>query len=350
MDAATATESKPFSDSTSENKDRLDESEYPKSRSSKFRFKSSRSRSHHSKHEDHDDRHRHRRRHHHRHKSQHSSKRQKIDQDPPASPGHNERRSLSPDTAFRESLFDAMGDDEGAAYWESVYGQPIHTYAVPSVPKGPDGELERMTDEEYTAYVRARMWERSHEGIMEERERQRREKAKAKQRSEAGQQADKDRARFNEALEESLRRGEKRRRAKLWETTWEKYLKSWEELSALSSSASKPQNEDAEAKSQFFIRNHIHWPVDTGKRRDISHEAVKEFMEHAPATSESSAAHEDLLSTLKAERIRWHPDKMLHRYGSLGLKDEKALVQSVTEVFQILDQLWIEEKGRRSKG
>ncbi|KLU83995.1 hypothetical protein MAPG_03043 [Magnaporthiopsis poae ATCC 64411] len=34
---------------------------------------------------------------------------------------------LDADAAFRESLFDAMADDEGAAYWEGVYGQPIHT-------------------------------------------------------------------------------------------------------------------------------------------------------------------------------------------------------------------------------
>ncbi|KAI2835100.1 hypothetical protein CBS11350_10290 [Aspergillus niger] len=58
---------------------------------------------------------------------------------------------FSPTTAFRESLFDALGDDEGAAYWESVYGQPIHTYSVPEVPKGPNGELEMMDEEEYAA-------------------------------------------------------------------------------------------------------------------------------------------------------------------------------------------------------
>jgi hypothetical protein len=347
MDAATATESNSVSDDIPEDKDGLNEFEYSKSRSSKFRFKSSKS-SRDSRHEDHDESRRHRHRHHHRHRSHHSSKRQKTDEAPPEPPGQDERHSLSPDTAFRESLFDAMGDDEGAAYWESVYGQPIHTYSIPSVPKGPDGELEQMTDEEYTAYVRARMWERSHEGIMEERERQRQEKAKAKQSSEAGRRAHRERARFDEALEESLRRGEKRRRGKLWKTTWEKYLKSWEELSALSTS-SKTTSPQEMAETKLHIRNHIHWPVETGKRRDISRDAVKEFIQHAPSTSDSSAVHEDFLSTLKAERIRWHPDKMLHRYGNLGLKDEKALVQSVTEVFQILDQLWIEEKERHPR-
>ncbi|EEA22603.1 hypothetical protein EYB25_005385 [Talaromyces marneffei] len=319
-------------------KDGTNESEYRSSRSSKFRFKSSKSRSrHHSSGDDrsHSDEHKsHRHRHHHHrhhHSSRRSPKRQKTEDEPfPQSPGG--RRSLSPDTAFRESLFDALGDDEGAMYWESVYGQPIHTYAVPSVPKGPDGELERMTDEEYAEYVRARMWERSHEGIMHERERQRQEKAKAKKRAETEQQ---ERSRFDEALEESLRRGEKRRRAKQWKAAWEKYLKSWEELADL---AKTPLSSDTE--KPFYIRNYIYWPVESGKRRDISRDEIRDFMQHSPSESFSN--------TLKVERIRWHPDKMLHRYGGLGLGEEKTLVQSVTEVFQILDDLWIEAKGRHT--
>lgn len=321
-------------------KDGINDSEYKSSRSSKFRFKSSKPRSrHHSSSHDSNDRshseeprsHRHRHHHRHHHSSRHSPKRQKTE-DESLLPSPSGRRSLSPDTAFRESLFDALGDDEGAIYWESVYGQPIHTYAVPSVPKGPDGELERMTDEEYAEYVRARMWERSHEGIMQERERQRQEKARAKKRAETEQR---DRAKFDEALEESLRRGERRKRAKQSKVAWETYLKSWEELDSLS----KTPPSDSDKK--FYIRNHIYWPVETGKRRDVSREEVREFMQHAPSESFSN--------TLKAERIRWHPDKMFHRYGNLGLGEEKALVQSVTEVFQILDDLWIEEKGRHSK-
>ncbi|CAG9944600.1 unnamed protein product [Clonostachys rosea f. rosea IK726] len=71
-----------------------------------------------------------------------------------------------PQAAFRESLFDAMADDEGALYWEGVYGQPVHVYS------NERGELERMSDEEYAAYVRQKMWEKTHAGLMEERARQ----------------------------------------------------------------------------------------------------------------------------------------------------------------------------------
>lgn len=119
--------------------------EYSRSRRSKFRFKSPKSKSR-SKHEEdhHDDHHHHR--HHHRHHHHHRSKRRKTNRDDDdrrsPSPYSLHHRSISPNSAFRESLFDALADDEGAAFWESVYGQPIHTYDIPSVPKGPNGELE----------------------------------------------------------------------------------------------------------------------------------------------------------------------------------------------------------------
>jgi hypothetical protein len=227
-----------------------------------------------------------------------------------------------------------MGDDEGAAFWETVYGQPIHNYAPP---KGPDGELERMTEEEYAAYVRARMWERSHEGMMEERERLRQEKSKEKQRNSSQRQRDEERYQFDQAMEDSLHRGQERRRTRAWKAAWEDYQKSWEKLNA----ASKEPSDD------FLIRNHIFWPVESGKRRDICRETVEDFMRHAP--SPSGSGYEDLPTILKTERVRWHPDKMVHRYGSLGLNSEKSLVQSVTEVFQILDQLWSDERARNAR-
>lgn len=117
--------------------------------------------------------------HHHRTRRRHS----------PQSPLVAEQTSptLSADAAFRESLFDALADDEGAAYWEGVYGQPIHTYSryVPmhesDQDAGDNPVLERMSDDEYAAYVRTKMWEKSREHLMEERDRRRRLREEAKQ-------------------------------------------------------------------------------------------------------------------------------------------------------------------------
>ncbi|PYH90802.1 hypothetical protein BO71DRAFT_401948 [Aspergillus ellipticus CBS 707.79] len=53
-----------------------------------------------------------------------------------------------------------------------------------------------------------------------------------------------------------------------------------------------------------------------------------------------------LLATLKVERVRWHPDKIQHRYGGLGI--EEVVMRSVTEVFQIVDHMWNEEREKQA--
>ncbi|KAJ5375754.1 hypothetical protein N7517_007760 [Penicillium concentricum] len=265
----------------------------------------------------------------HRHRSRtrdsEPSKRRHREEKQPEST-HEDPFGSTRDT-FRESLFDALGDDEGAAYWESVYGQPIHNYRVPEVQRGPEGELEQMTEEEYVNYVRQRMWERTREGMLAEQERLRAERQQ-KRKEEAQRNAQAGREEFERAMDDSLRRGAERKRAKVgWSGPWTAYLKSWETIGkAAEGSAPKP------------LRNLLFWPVRSGKRADINPQAVEEFMRHAPAPAE-------LLGTLKAERIRWHPDKIQHRYGALGIDD--VVMRSVTEVFQIVDRMWNEERERR---
>lgn len=316
----------------------------------RFRFKSSK-RSHRNNHgekSDRDDRTHHRdrhqrhrsSRHHHHHYHDHTSKRRKHSPPPTPSPTENYASRVSPETAFRESLFDALGDDEGAEYWETVYGQPIHTYSIPNIPKGPQGELEQMDDEEYASYVRAKMWERTREGMMEEEERRRQERVRQKRREEAMGREDEERRRFERAMDESLRRGQERRRKRVWKSAWEEYTRAWGEVDK---EAGVVRKEGLDGRRLF--RNLVFWPVESGKRRDVSRDAVEEFMRHAPTPSDGGDAPQDLMATLKAERIRWHPDKIQHRYGVLGI--DGVVMQSVTEVFQIVDQMWNEarEKG-----
>jgi hypothetical protein len=68
---------------------------------------------------------------------------------------------------------------------------------------------------------------------------------------------------------------------------------------------------------------------------------VEEFMRRAPGAEDGG-----LLSVLKAERVRWHPDKIQQRYGGLGV--DEAVMRSVTEVFQIIDRMWSEAKEKQS--
>ncbi|KAJ5363530.1 uncharacterized protein N7496_009243 [Penicillium cataractarum] len=326
-----------------------DEYTHPnRSKGGRFRFKSSSSRS--TRHHDRDKEHHHSSQDDHkkRRSSPHTTKHK--DETRPSKRRHRHHHSrepntdptqqppLSPSAAFRESLFDALGDDEGAAYWETVYGQPIHNYAVPEVPKGPDGELEQMSDEEYAAYVRSRMWERTREGMLEEQERLRAERKKSRQREKESGQKERERWAFERAMEESLRRGAERKRRKNWEVVWREYLASWEEIGRVVEKGAGETQTETESKesSSPRLRNLLFWPVESGKRRDVSPDSVEEFMRHAPT--------EDLLATLKMERVRWHPDKIQHRYSALGIEEE--VMRSVTEVFQIVDRMWSEERAR----
>lgn len=283
---------------------------------------------------------RHRSSHESRHSSRSTKRRHKRSHKPPEKdtppPNDHESPRLSPETAFRESLFDALGDDEGAAYWEGVYGQPIHTYNIPSVPKGPEGELEQMSDEEYATYVRAKMWERTREGMLEAQEQLRAERRRAKMAEErAGKtrEREEERRAFERAMEESLARGKERKKRKVWEGVWGEYLARWEEI------AKSRGTTDGKGAGRP-LRNMLFWPVESGKRRDVNPDAVREFMRHAPTST-------DLSSTLKVERVRWHPDKIQHRYGGLGIDD--VVMRSVTEVFQVIDRMWNEERERFGK-
>jgi hypothetical protein len=257
------------------------------------------------------------------------SRRSPVTDDPSAyddsyQPNARTSQYLDPEDAFRESLFDALADDEGAAYWEGVYGQPIHTY--PKTKTGEKGELEEMTDEEYAAYVRNRMWEKSHQHILEERAR--REKVRERQRQDESRQhqEESDRKRFDAIIDQALRSGDKRRKERVWKDAWEKYTTKW---SKFLDSASNGSLSGSQHTSTL-----IPWPVETGRRRDISKDAVEQFFHHNP--------EESLAAIVKTERVRWHPDKMQQRFR--GTELDPDILQSITSVFQIIDDIWVKLK------
>ncbi|KAL1835604.1 hypothetical protein VTJ49DRAFT_6341 [Mycothermus thermophilus] len=261
--------------------------------------------------------HHHHRRRHHRHRSKSPSNTNPEDDpylDPP----------LSPNTAFRESLFDAMADDEGAAYWEAVYGQPIHIYAPPgSGPSGGGGELERMTDDEYAAYVRQKMWEKTHAGLLEARARREREREEAARRAE-------EEARVAREMERALRRGEERRRKRAMRDGWERYRTRWAEWEERMKNGGGGDGVDADGDG-------IPWPDGVGEVRgaEIQRDKVRAFFVNGIGLEE--LGEKEFAARLKEERVRWHPDKMLQR---LGGKVDEAVMRDVTAIFQVVDALW----------
>ncbi|KHO00801.1 uncharacterized protein MAM_01579 [Metarhizium album ARSEF 1941] len=226
----------------------------------------------------------------------------------PTPPNPFEPSPLDPEAAFRESLFDAMADDEGAAYWESVYGQPIHVY--PNERSGPTGELEQMTDDEYAAYVRQKMWEKTHAGLLEER-------AKREDRRRQRQDEERTARKLRQDMEQSLRRGEERRQRRRWAEQWEKYTNAW--------------------ASWDGTLDTLAWPVDGGQRKDLGDKDVRSFLVRGLGLDD--IGEQAFRAKLKEERVRWHPDKVQQK---LREKVDGDVIRDVTAVFQTIDKLWAE--------
>ncbi len=270
------------------------------------------------------DRDRHRRHHHRSKQRKHSPADDPALYDDTHLPNTSSDQYLDPDAAFRESLFDAMADDEGAQFWEGVYGQPIHTY--PDVKPGPDGELERMTDEEYTAFVRAKMYEKTHQHLIEEKAR--REAAKKERERLARESAKEDREaeKFRRKVEESLKWGQERKSRKAWGDKWDAYTQKWESLGK------------GAAPGKIHIAS-IPWPVESGKRADTTElKEIERFFLNAPTSGQPTEAQ--LAKVLKVERVRWHPDKIQQKLGGQDVSED--VMQAVTAVFQVIDRMWSE--------
>ena len=242
----------------------------------------------------------------------------------------HEPEALDPETAFRESLFDAMADDEGAAYWESVYGQPIHVYSDARV--GPEGELERMTDEEYAAHVRQKMWEKTPEGMETARKRlgqeRRRKEMLEEERRRAERRANREQRKANKLqadMEEVLRMGTERRFRKDWTQAWQDYRERWSRW------------ETALNKEAGLIP----WPVKTASVDDVNELAIQNFFE--TALDRAELGDERFSVAMKDERVRWHPDKFQRQLG--GDVDSNTL-RAITTAFQVVDALWSDTRRK----
>ncbi|CAC9885709.1 unnamed protein product [Aureobasidium pullulans] len=216
---------------------------------------------------------------------------------------------VDPDSAFRESLFDAMADDEGAAYWEGVYGDSIHSYPRPSV-EDDQGHLEKMTDDQYVEYVKAKMWEKKNPELLRERQaREEREQEAQDGRSRKRRHDSEDE--YEEDFEWSdvdaaLARGAKRKEAKKWQQAWSSYQQRWQHLKA---NTAQLEGED--------LLKAIPWPVQSLSSQDVSKQNVEDFFSNAPLDSE-----EIRTKTLKDESVNWHPDRFQRRFGGSNVDEE----------------------------
>ena len=129
-------------------------------------------------------------------------------------------------------------------------------------------------------------------------------------------------------IDEALARGAKRKQQKKWLQAWSAYHKKWEDLKA-----SKDLLQDA------ALARAMPWPVLSGNMQDASKENIEDFFRNY-----TLGEGESRMSLLKAERFRWHPDKIQHRFGGDNVDAETLAM--VTSVFQTIDEMMTEEKRR----
>ena len=230
-----------------------------------------------------------------------------------------------PDIAFRESLFDAMADDEGAAFWEGVYGQRVDVYPRLKV-EGSSGALEDMDDDEYAAYVREKMYQNSNEYVFQERTKREKARIEAKERKKREQEE------WEEAEQRRLRREQARRQKKSKENlkkAWEEYLTAWSHVTS------------ERKKEDILTSFSIPWPVASAQLKDVSHTTVEGFYKSAPMGHDG----DEFFNLIKAERVKWHPDKIQQRWGQL----EGEIMAGVNTTFQTIDAMWTEQRNKRTK-
>jgi hypothetical protein len=93
------------------------------------------------------------------------------------------------------------------------------------------------------------------------------------------------------------------------------------------------------------LREKIFWPVESGKGDDLLPANIETFILNATKHSSLHPDWETILPhVLKVERVRWHPDKIQQRFGSLDIDEET--MKGVTAVFQVIDRMWTERKGK----
>ena len=273
-----------------------------------------------------------------------------------------------PDDAFRASLFDAIADDEGAAYWQGVYGEPIHIYGRPSV-RTKIGELEQMNDDQYAEYVKQKMWEKKNPELAKEREERARqqldddeaaktrrgrhdrhgdddqgsgsdyewvgneekgyERRRVKHKSRHRPTTKSERGRgFMSDVDDALARGAARKEAKKWQQAWAAYQAAWTQL-----------KESKTVLSGQPLADAIPWPVLSRLWTHVGRDNIQDFFRKY-----NLGEGETRTGLLKAERFRWHPDKIQHRFG--GDNVDADTLKLVTSVFQTIDEMMADEKRK----
>ena len=224
-----------------------------------------------------------------------------------------------------------------------------------------------MNDDEYAAFVQLKMWEKKNPHEVLEREqkakvRKEEEEERARRREEFIRR--KERAAWERAQKAGAKRfagvdsdddddgyewvpdtegktnGASKRTStgkeqEEYRQAWAQYVAAWDRLKVeLLNARDTSAKDDTKSKEPS---KRIPWPVLQPK--PVTKPNIEAFMRHLP----SDTGGRTRLQNLKAERVRWHPDKVQQRFA--GEVDDGTM-KIVTGVFQVVDGMVEEERKR----
>ncbi|KAJ6788845.1 hypothetical protein PWT90_06997 [Aphanocladium album] len=114
----------------------------------------------------------------------------------------------------------------------------------------------------------------------------------------------------------------------IWDETWDNYLASWVYLDK------NPKELDLK----------VPWPTKTGQVADVTEENVRRFFWEGP--SNGKKAGEEWFSSMRAETMRWHTDKIIARFAPGAVAQHKGTLDLIAQVVVVL---FLDSKKNRHK-
>ena len=299
------------------------------------------------------------------------------------------------DVLFEEMVYDALDTPDGALVWERVFGTPISNFFLPpmfppsfssffpsssrwssaetrkkffnnvkrvlyerhsshphsqppSSPCSSSSESDSESDQDAAAAAGRRKPERVRRKQNEKEARHARDELR-KQKEDA-----KIMARIRWLVEEEeARKSNERRRGK-----WDVYLEMWRAWDGNKETIPWPVVQEARPGSANATHSSSSPTAVTaaggtggspGSHSQVHAEGIRNWF--LDDFSSGRINLHEFAGRLKVERVRWHPDRFLRRFGGVqGDRVDESLARDVTVIFQVLGQLWEEVKSDKPGG
>ncbi|KAH9485496.1 hypothetical protein JR316_0002404 [Psilocybe cubensis] len=283
-------------------------------------------------------------------------------------PDHDAIKAQIEEDMFRDKMFEAMGEDERLDSVEAQFNDFAHvpdrwrTARSKAQSRGDileDSDFfkldpRHMDDEEYTEWIRAGMYRKTHAAEYAEHERRKAAQA-ARRAAEKARKAET--VRLEQMAEEERKRKKKERESRKLDDARELYHSRW--LTLLTTPG---ESDTGQSNVQVLTFDDIPWPIASANRSradttrpnrqigvsDLTTEAVASFL--LPNSGANDTPNKELGTRLRKERkdklretfLRFHPDKFEGRFiWRFREEDRERVREAIGQVSRVLNELMV---------